>query len=148
MLDVHLEEALGEVAARDERGAAHAAALFVAEHDDRALADTLDRLDRGDDAERAVEFAAVGNRVEVRPAPHVRLLRAADQVAGRVDLDLQSRIAHPAGGEIVCVILVRRPADTVRAAAAAEGVQLVQPLQDSHGRIISTCERLGSDPWV
>ena len=52
-------------------------------------------------AERAVEAPAVGRRVEVRAAPDLGQLglaagEPADEVAGRVELDLEPRLAHPA----------------------------------------------------
>src|SRR5512133_2575985 len=125
LLHVHLEEALGELAALDERGAADAAGLLLPEADASALADAFDRLDRRHDAEGAVELAAVGHGVEVRAGPDAGVLRPADQVAGGIDLDLQAGVAHPAGGEVVRVILVRRAADAVRPGAAAEGIELV-----------------------
>ena len=47
--------------------AARAASLLVAEDDDAEprQAERLDRLEPGDDAERSVEPAGTGNRVEV-----------------------------------------------------------------------------------
>src|SRR5439155_12458373 len=96
--------------------------------------------------ERPVEFATVGDRVEMRAGPDVRLLAAADQVPGRIDLHLETRLAHPARGELVRVILVGAPTDTVRAGAAADRIELVQPLENPHGRIISDAQRPGSNP--
>src|SRR5204862_6650297 len=84
LLDVHLEEALRQVAPLDEGAAADTARLLFPEHDDSALADALDRLDRRDHSERAVEPAAVGDGVAVGAGPDTRLLRTADQAAGRV----------------------------------------------------------------
>ena len=58
LLDVHFEEAFRQVALLDEGRAADATTLLVAEHNRGALAHALDRLDRGDDAERPVELPA------------------------------------------------------------------------------------------
>jgi hypothetical protein len=137
LFDVHLEEAFGQRSELDERGAADAALLFVPEDDGRTLADALDRLDRRDDTERAVELAAVGHGIEMRARPHVRLLGAADQVAGGVDLDRQAGVAHPPGGDGVGLILVLRAADAVGPGAAADGVELLESLEHAHERIIS-----------
>jgi len=65
LLDVHFEERVRQLAARDQGARPRAAALLVPEDGDRPAAGPLDRLDRCDDAERAVELAALGNRVEV-----------------------------------------------------------------------------------
>ena len=65
LLDVHLEEGVRQLAALDERAAPGAAALLVPEDGDRAAAGPLDRLDRGDDAKRAVEPPTVGNAVQM-----------------------------------------------------------------------------------
>ena len=54
-----------------EGSAPHAAALLVAEGDDGAPADTLDRLDARDDAQSAVELAALRHRVEMGAGPHL-----------------------------------------------------------------------------
>ena len=77
LFDVELEERLRQRPPRShERSASDAADFLSAEDDDGAGADTLDRLDRGNDAERAVEPAAAGNRVEMR-ADHTSPDRAA-----------------------------------------------------------------------
>ena len=75
LLDVQLD--VGVRAARRSRAAAGAAALLVAEDDDAepGEAEPLDRLEPGDDAERAVEAAAAGNRVEMRARPDLRARR-------------------------------------------------------------------------
>ena len=65
LLDVQFEERFRQLAARDQGARPRAAALLVPEDGDRPAAGPLDRLDRGDDAERAVELAALRNRVEV-----------------------------------------------------------------------------------
>src|SRR5262249_60043138 len=51
LLDMHLEEALGQLPAFDERRAPDAARLLLPKDDDCTLAHALDRLERGDDAE-------------------------------------------------------------------------------------------------
>ena len=125
LLDVHLEEAGRRVAVLDEGRAADAARLLLPEDRNGALADALDRLDRRDDPECAVELAALGHRVEVGAGPDGGLLGAADQVARTVDLHREAGVAHPAGGEVVGLILVRSPADPVRTGTAADGVELL-----------------------
>src|SRR6266542_1576295 len=69
LLDVQLQKAGGKVAALDEGRAAAAAGLLVAEGDDGTGARALDRLDRRDDAERAVELPTCWDGVEVRSGP-------------------------------------------------------------------------------
>ena len=59
--------------------------------------------DPGEDAERPVEAACVGDGVEVRAEDERRLLRLAEtaqHVAGRVAADRQSRLLHPARDEL------------------------------------------------
>src|SRR5207247_3382886 len=63
LLDVHLEEALRQLAALDEGGAADAPGLFFPEDDDCTFSDALDRLDRHDDAQGSVELAPVWHGV-------------------------------------------------------------------------------------
>ncbi len=66
LLDVELEERTRKgPAGRDERAAPDAADLLAAEHDDGARSDALDGLDRGHDAQRAVEATPLWNAVEV-----------------------------------------------------------------------------------
>ncbi len=72
----------------------------------RSAPEGLDGLQRADDAERAVEAAAVGHGVEVRPRPDlarggVRAGAAADERPGALDGDLEARLAHPARHEVV-----------------------------------------------
>src|SRR5205823_9742861 len=92
--------------------------------------------DRGDDAERAVEPAARGDAVEVRAAPDLRQLRPAprqtpDEVADRVPRDLEPRLLHPARRELEGLLLLAGQRGPVRAAAAADRVQLVESLEDA-----------------
>src|SRR5437763_11240382 len=123
LLDVDLEETRGQVPALDEGRAADTAALLVAEYDSRALPDALDRLDRSDDTQRAVELASAGDGVEVRSRPDRGIGGAADQVACIVDLDLEPGLLHPPGRELVRAILTVAAADTVCTDdAAAAGV--------------------------
>jgi predicted lactoylglutathione lyase len=74
LLDVQLEERRGQRALRDERATPDAADLLATERDHGSSSDSLDRLDRRDDAECAIELAALGNGVEVRADPHVSAL--------------------------------------------------------------------------
>ena len=116
---------VGQRPALDEGRAADAAALLVPEDHNGSLVHALDRLDRGDDPERTVELASVRHRVEVRAGPDARLPGAADQVPGFVHLDLEPGVSHPARGQLVRAILPFGAGDTVRADAAADGVELV-----------------------
>src|SRR5260370_14051813 len=111
----HLELAGVELAA--ECPAAEVAlpeppAFLVAERDDRdgsgvrLAGGRRDRLKPRDHAERAVITAAVGHGIEVGSGPHLREFRGgasgpADQVAPRVDGDLQPRLRPPAGPAIL-----------------------------------------------
>src|SRR5207247_2898586 len=113
LLDMHLEEAGGQLVPLDEGGAAHAAALLVAEDDDRPVAHPLDRLDAGDDPERSVELAPVRHRVEMRAGPDLAVAEAADQVPDAVGLDAEAGVLQPARGELVRLLLARAPAATV-----------------------------------
>ena len=133
LLDVQLDERVGQRAALDERPAAHAASLFLAEDNDRAASRALHRLDRSDDAERTVELAALGHGVEVgaRPDPR-RLGRSADQIPRIVDLDLEPGLFEPAARERVGLVLLRRVADPVRPGLAADRVQLLEPFERAH----------------
>src|SRR5439155_713185 len=127
LLDVHLEEALRQLAALDEGGAADAAALFVAEDDHCARADALDRLDRGDDPERTVELPSERHRVKVRAGPDARLCRAADEIRRLVDLDLEPGLPHPPRGQLVRPVFALGAGHTVGSDATADGVELVEP---------------------
>src|SRR5439155_5715758 len=73
LLDVHLEEALRQRAARDEGGAPDTAALLVSKNGHGSLPDALDRLDRRDDPERTVELPSEGHRIQMRAGPDARL---------------------------------------------------------------------------
>jgi hypothetical protein len=106
------------------------------------LPQPLDRLQPADDAERAVEAAAVRHRVEVRAGPDFGQLGPAptqppEEIPCRVDLDLEPGLAHPAGYEFVRLVLLARPAETVRARPAADRVQLVEPVQNPHVHSLS-----------
>ena len=73
----------------------------------------------GDDAERAVEAAALRDRVEVGARPELRQLgpgpaQPPEQVAGRVALDLQAGFLEPAGRELVRQVLAGRARGAVR----------------------------------
>ena len=111
-----------------ERLAPQRPGLLGAERDDRQrrVGQPLGRLDPGEDAEHAVEAAAVRNRVEMRARPDARVAAPAEQVAGLVDLDLEPGLAHPAGGERVRRVLGRRVAGPV-----ADRIDLLDPLVDS-----------------
>ena len=50
----------------------------------------------------------------------------------RVDLDLEPGLPHPAGRELVRLVLGRAPVRPVRARPAADRVQLLEPLENPH----------------
>ena len=131
LLDVQLDVGVGTDAGRHARPAAGAAPFLVAEDDDAEprQAERLDRLEPRDDAERAVEAAGAGDRVEVRARPHLPAAARdpPDQVAGGVDLHLEPGLAEPARRQLVRRVLLRRVADPV-----AECGQLVEALEDPH----------------
>ena len=128
---MQLQKAGGKVAALHEGGAAPAARLLVAEGDDRTGACTLDRLDRRDDAERAVELPTCGNGVEVRAGPDGGVRCPADQIPRSIYLHLETRLAHPAGRELVGLVLGDAVPGPVRTDAAADRIELVEPLEDA-----------------
>jgi len=136
LFDVHLQEALGELLAVDERRAPDATTLLVAENHDDAAARAFHRLDRRDDPERTVELASVRDGVEMRAGPNARVGAAPDQVAGAVDLDRKACLLQPLRSQFVCAVLPRGTGDAVRADAAADGVELVEPFVDPHRAII------------
>ena len=72
----------------------------------------------------------------MRPGPDARLGRAADQVPGIVDLDLEPGLPHPACGQLVRAIFAFGAGNTVCADTAADGVELVQALVHAHGDVI------------
>src|SRR5205085_9933999 len=148
LLDVHLEEAFRQRPPFDELRTPDAAAFLVTEDDGRPAADPTDGLDRGDHAERAVELAAVRHGVEVRAAPDAGIRRAADQVPGGVDLHVEPRVAHPLRRELVRPVLPLAPPDAVRAAAAADRVELVEALVDRHDAIFPSPRGRGRTPAV
>jgi hypothetical protein len=110
LLDVHLEEGIGEAAPLHACMAADAADLLAAEDHDSAAAGALDRLDRGDDSERPVELSALRDRVQVRARPDFRCagcdLGSPEQVPGGIDLDLEPRLLQPAAREVVGLVLL------------------------------------------
>ena len=65
----------------------------------------------------------------MRAGPHARVAARADEVPGGIDLDVEARLAHPAGGELVRAVFLRRVADAI-----ADRVDLFDPLQQAHER--------------
>src|SRR5207244_1840274 len=119
----------------------------------RAPADAPDRFDPRDDAEGAVELAAVRHGVEMRAGPDMCIARAADQVSRRIDVDLEPGRLHPAGRELVRAILLCTAADAIRADTGrprigvrgrqAEGVERLRRRRDEHAlRLQVEVERL------
>src|SRR2546423_2305263 len=115
LFHMNFEEALRQRPPFDELRAADAAALLVTEDDGGTAADPLDRFDRGHDAERAVELAAVGHRVEVRTGPDTGIRGPADEVPGRVDLHGEAGLAHPLPGDLLRAVLALTAAAAIRA---------------------------------
>jgi hypothetical protein len=131
LLDVELEKGRRERAGRGEGGTPDAAGLLAPERDDGASAHALDGLDRRHDAERAVEPAALGDRVEVRAEQDGRLARPPEEVAGFVDLDREAGLGHPGGGEVVRALFALGAADAVRPGTVADCEERVEPLLDA-----------------
>src|SRR5205814_674229 len=111
--------------------------FLVTEDDCGTAADPLDRFDRGNDAERTVELAAVGHRVEVRAGPDAGVRGPTDEVASGVDFHSEAGLAHPLRRELVRAVLALAAADAIRAAATADGIQLVKPLVHPHAHIFA-----------
>jgi hypothetical protein len=132
LLNVHLEEEAGQLSATNERRAADASPLLVAEDDHGAAADAFNRLDPGDDAERAVKLPAARNRVEVRAGPDGSVSEPTDEVFGIVDLDPEPSALHPRARQLVRALLTVGPADAIRTRAAADRIQLIEPLENAH----------------
>ncbi len=140
LLDVELDEGIGKLG---QPAAAHRPCLLRAEDDNAELGvgKPLGRLDRRNDAERAVEPACGRNAVEVRPAPHAGSPAAAVQVAGLVHRHLEAGLAQPPRREHVGRVLLRR----VARAMLGDRIDLVEPVEDtrlrSHrGNARSTCQ--------
>src|SRR5205823_10435266 len=94
-----------------------------------------------DHAQRAVEPATPGNRVEVRARPDVRQLgpaptQPAEEIPSRVGGHLEPGLPHPAGDELVRLVLLGAPTEPVRAGPAADGTELVEPLEHAHGHTL------------
>ena len=136
LLDVELEERGRHLLVAAERAAADAADLLAPKGDGGAAPGLLDRLDRRDYTERAVELPSLRNGVEMRADPHVvAAARAADEVAVRIDLDREAGLAEPDSGQLVGGVLLRARMRPVRARPAADRVQLLQPLEEArHAR--------------
>src|SRR5213075_3147080 len=118
---------------------------LIAEDHRRALADALDRLDRGDDTQGAVELAAARDGIEMRARPDRGVAGATDQIAGVVDPDLEPGLLHPTRRKLVRTILPTAAAHAVCTDAAADGVQLLQPVEHAHRQHFP---RPGSNPAV
>src|SRR5439155_20209403 len=99
-------------------------------------ASALDRLDARDAAQGSVELAPARDGVEVRPAPDRPVLQPADQVADAVGLDPEPGLLHPAGGELVCLLLAGASPHAISPDPFADGVELVEPLEHAHVPII------------
>ena len=69
----------------------------------------------------------------------------AEEVAVRVDLDLEPGLAHPAGGERVRLVLPGASGDAARARPTADRVQLLQPIEDARG-VYSPNGLIGFEP--
>ena len=105
-----------------EEGSVEARALLVHEGDyperplglEALLLQQPDGVEGGDHAERAVEASAAGDGVEVRADRDGRArtgLPAADEVPGRVDLDLEAELPHLVADPAVRCEELRRPGE-------------------------------------
>ena len=123
--------ASGQDAARDTRAAPGAAPLLVAEDDDdeTGLAERLDRLEPGEDAERPVEAARARDGVQMRARPDLTLAarNPPDQVPRSVDLHLEPGLAEPPSRQLVRRVLLGGVADPV-----PQSGELVESLEDPH----------------
>ena len=127
-----LEEHRWQLAFCAQCMATDAADLFASEHGDGATPGRRHGLDRRDDAERAIEPPALGDRVEVRADPDlVAHAGAAEQVAVGVHLDREPRVAEPGASQLVRRILAGPRMRAIRAGAAADHVELLEPLGDA-----------------
>ena len=129
LLHVQLDVCAWQRAVLDPPPAPVAAGLLVAEddHAERALrpTDRADRLEPGEHAQRAVEPAALGHRVEVRARPDLGQLRPLadqppDHVAPRVALHLEPGLLIHAGDQVAGLVFLGRAADPVRADAVSD----------------------------
>ena len=139
---------LAEERPRAEDAAPEPRALFEPEGDHRDRAPGAaggagsPRRRRGrEDAEGAVEAAAVGRGVEMGSCPdlchrRVGAGRAAEQVARAVDAHVEARLAHPAGHQPVGALLTLSQAGPVRAGVAADLEERVEPLDDAGGALV------------
>ena len=117
LLDVELEERRRHLLVAAQRAAADTAHLLAAEGDDEAAAALLDRLDRGDDAQRPVELPSLAERCRdaSRPAHVVAAAGTAEQVAVSVDVDRQPGLAQPASRQLVRSVLLSARMRSIRA---------------------------------
>ena len=135
LVDVHLQEAFGQLLAVGEGRAPDATPLLVAEHHHDAAPRAFHRLDRRDDAERTVELAPVRNGVEMRAGPDARVGAAPDQVGGAVHLDSEDLLLQPLRHQLVCGWSSPDvPATPDRADAAADGVRARRAARGSSSR--------------
>ena len=118
---MQLEEGLRQPAVLDAGIAARTGAFLVAEGDDGERdVDARGDLERGHDAECAVETAAVRHGIEVRPEPQPLRAAAADRVAASVRLHLQPGLAHPAGRQLASSVK-SKPSATITKGNAING---------------------------
>ena len=127
LLDVQLDERSRELV---EATAAERPGLLRAKDDDaeRRLREALGRLDRRDDAERAVEAPGRRHRIQMRSAPDAGGAAPSVQVARRVDMRLEPGRAHPTGRQLVRRVLFVR----VAGAMLGDRGDLVEPFGDPH----------------
>ena len=112
--------------------ATDAADLFATEHGDGATPGRRHGIDRRDDPERTVEPPALGDRVEVRADPDlVAHAGAAEQVPVRVHLDREPGSSEPAPSQLVRRVLAGPRMRAIRTGAAADHVELLEPLGDA-----------------
>ena len=134
LLDVELEERPRKLpASRNARAASDASDFLPAKDHDGARTDALDSLDCRDDAECTVEAAALRDAVEVRADPAgTEALGMSEEVAVAVDLDFEPRLLEPASRDAMRLVLGGGGMRPVRAEAATDRVQLVEPLESAH----------------
>jgi hypothetical protein len=128
-----------------EHAAAEARPLLEPKGDDRQSAvrhrsgaDRLHGIERAEHTQCPVEAATVGRRVEMRSAPDLGQIRLAagqpaHEVACRIARDLEARLAHPAGHELVGALLAGPESGPVGAGCHADLEERVEAVENTPG---------------
>ena len=76
---------------------------------------------------------------QTSPASRSVAGETSEEVSVGVDLDGETGLAEPARDEVVRLLLARAPADTIRAGARADRVDLLDPLENPQGPSLAWC---------